>query len=160
MTKKRCVVCNGGFSFFEAPVDVQLETTIGKVHYECREKSFGNPENYGGKIIQGETPSDGELTSSNTQSKKIGSINNNSPSDENNSSSAAIATLDTIAAAVLFFSMLSGLIIAVLGGQSGIGGGYLVVAGILIAVVGLVQWAFIKVFAGIAEDIKAIREKI
>ena len=56
--------------------------------------------------------------------------------------------------------ILSGLIIAVLVGQSGIGGGYLVVAGILIAVFGLVQWAFIKVFAGIALDIKAIREKI
>lgn len=77
-----------------------------------------------------------------------------------NSSATAITTLNGVAVIVLMLSMLSGLIIAVLGGQSGTGGGYLVVAGILIAVVGLVQWAFIKVFAGIAEDIKAIREKI
>ena len=77
-----------------------------------------------------------------------------------NSSTTAITTLNVVAVIVLMLSMLFGLIIAVLGGQSGIGGGYPVVAGILIAVVGLVQWAFIKVFAGIAEDIKAIREKI
>ena len=56
--------------------------------------------------------------------------------------------------------ILSGLIIAVLGGQTGMGGGYLVIVGILIAIGGLVQWAFIRVFAGIALDIKAIREKI
>ena len=48
----------------------------------------------------------------------------------------------------------------VLGSQSEIGGAYLVIAGISIAVIGLVQWAFIKVFVGIAEDIKAIREKV
>jgi hypothetical protein len=61
---------------------------------------------------------------------------------------------------VLMFSMLCGLIVVVLGSQSEIGGAYLVIAGISIAVIGLVQWAFIKVFVGIAEDIKAIREKV
>ena len=77
-----------------------------------------------------------------------------------NSSTTAITTLNIVAVIVLMLSMLSGLIIAVLGGQLGVGGTYLVGVGIVIALGGLVQWAFIKVFAGIAEDIKAIREKI
>ena len=77
-----------------------------------------------------------------------------------NSSTTAITTLNGLAVVVLMFSMLCGLVVVVLGGQSGIGGAYLVIAGISIAVIGLVQWAFIKVFVGIAEDIKAIREKV
>lgn len=71
-----------------------------------------------------------------------------------NSSATAITTLNVVAVIVLILSVVSGLVIAVEGGE------YLVFVGICVAVVGLVQWAFIKVFAGIAEDIKAIREKI
>jgi len=77
-----------------------------------------------------------------------------------NSSTTAITTLNGVAVVVLMFSMLCGLVVVVLGSQSGIGGAYLVIAGSSIAVIGLVQWAFIKVFVGIAEDIKAIREKV
>lgn len=95
---------------------------------------------------------------------KVAPDSNNSARRTHNtastSSATAITTVNIVAVIVLMLSMVSGLIMAVIGGQSRIGGGYLVAAGILIAVVGLVQWAFIKVFAGIAEDIKAIREKI
>ena len=107
---------------------------------------------------------DPEAAKKRREGLKVAPDSNNSARRTHNaaptSSATAITTLNGVAVIVLMLSMLSGLIIAVLGGQSGTGGGYLVVAGILIAVVGLVQWAFIKVFAGIAEDIKAIREKI
>ena len=118
-----------------------------------------------GKTVIESTLENGVCLSCRLQEQSKASQSNSNQSrvlvnSASNSSATAITTLNGVAVIVLMLSMLSGLIIAVLGGQSGTGGGYLVVAGILIAVVGLVQWAFIKVFAGIAEDIKAIREKI
>lgn len=113
-----------------------------------------------GKSVMAITLSEGVCLSCQSPEASIGRPRANNSGNTPNSSSAAILTLNSVAVIVLLLSVLSGLIIAVLGGQSGVGGTYLVGIGIVIALGGLVQWAFIKVFAGLAQDIKAIREKI
>ena len=75
-------------------------------------------------------------------------------------SSTAIVTLDTIATIVIALSMAVGFLVALLGSQYEDINLYVAFLGIFIALGGIVQWAFIKVFTGLAQDIKAIREKI
>ena len=113
-----------------------------------------------GKTVIASTINDGVCLACRQPEEKSKTLQKNNASNATNHNAAPIATLHATATVVLMVGILSGLIIAVLGGQSGMGGGYLVIVGILVAIGGLVQWAFIRVFAGIALDIKAIREKI
>jgi hypothetical protein len=46
-----CIVCNKKIGFTDSPFPVELETGETKdIHYGCRNRYFGNPEEFGGPL--------------------------------------------------------------------------------------------------------------
>jgi hypothetical protein len=76
-----------------------------------------------------------------------------SSTNTSSSSTAAITTLNLLAAFILVASIIAGIFI--IDNHS-----YFPALGIFIALGGIIQWAFIKVFSGLAEDMKAIRQNL
>ena len=84
-----------------------------------------------GKSVMAITLKEGFCLSCQSPEASIGRPRANKSGNTPNSSSAAILTLNSVAVIVLLLSVLSGQIIAILGGQSGVGGKYLVGKGLL-----------------------------
>ena len=46
-----CIICNKKIGFTDSPFPVELETGETKdIHYGCRNRYFGNPEEFGGPL--------------------------------------------------------------------------------------------------------------
>ena len=147
-----CFVCNKKIGLLGTLLTTGLSLGTTGIHFRCRSKYNNNPEKYvvTSTIVPPAKETEINITESYTPEKSIERNRYlNAPGID------PIATLNAVANTVLCISLICGFIFVFQAFYGDNRWTYLIGLGIFFC--GLIQWATIKVFSGIAEDIRIIR---
>ena len=150
-----CFVCNKKIGLLGTLLTTVLSLGTTGIHYRCRSKYNNNPEKYivPSTVVPSAKEAEINITAPYTPEKSIERNRYLTAPD-----SAPIATLNAVANTVLCISIICGFILVFQAFYGDNRWTYLIGLGIFFC--GLVQWATIKVFSDIAEDIRNIRMDI